>query len=102
MFDLAERLEVIVTETETLTRGRIFGPRLERRLRTSIETILKCAEWNLRCQQALEPAWLEEQEKQAGDTSRIRNSRRNRMVALEAAGFYRGFYRQVPIATARE
>ena len=39
-FDLAERLEVIAAETETLTRGRIFGPTLERRLRTSIETIL--------------------------------------------------------------
>jgi hypothetical protein len=48
VFDLAERLEVIVTETETLTRGRIFGPTLERRLRTSIETILKVAEWNVR------------------------------------------------------
>jgi hypothetical protein len=37
-FDLAERLEGIVAETETLTRGRIFGPTLARRLRTSIET----------------------------------------------------------------
>jgi hypothetical protein len=63
--DLAERLEVIVTETEKLTRGRIFGPTLERRLRTSIETILKCAEWNLRYQRALEGAWLQEQEKLA-------------------------------------
>jgi hypothetical protein len=63
--DLAERLGVIVSETETLTRGRIFGPTLERRLRSSIETILKCAEWNLRCQRALEEAWLEEAEKRA-------------------------------------
>ena len=37
-FDRAERLEVIVAETETLKRGRIFGPTLRRRLRTSIET----------------------------------------------------------------
>ena len=53
---------MIVIETETLTRGRIFGPTLERRLRTSIETLLKVAEWNTRVAAALEQAWLEEQE----------------------------------------
>lgn len=62
--DLAERLDVIVSEAETLTRGRIFGPTLPHRLRTSIETILKCAEWNVRVAAALEQAWAEEREKQ--------------------------------------
>jgi hypothetical protein len=70
---MAERLGVIVTETETLTRGRIFGPTLERRLRTSIETLLKVAEWNTRVAAALEQAWLEEAEKHsvgAGEAAR--------------------------------
>ena len=58
-FDLAEQLTAIVGAVETLTPRRVLGPTLERRLRTSIETILKCAEWNLRCQRALEEAWLE-------------------------------------------
>jgi hypothetical protein len=64
--DLAERLDMIGSEAETLTRGRIFGADSgKRRLRTSIETILKCAEWNVRVVAALEQAWVEEQEKQA-------------------------------------
>lgn len=40
-------------------------PTLERRLRTSIETLLKVAEWNVRVIHALEQAWLEEREKRA-------------------------------------
>jgi hypothetical protein len=46
--------------------GRIFGPTLERRLRTSIETILKSAEWNARTAVAIEQAWAEEQENPTG------------------------------------
>ena len=56
---------MIIAEAEILTRGRIFGPTLQRRLRTSTETILKCAEWNVRCPAALEQACLDEQEKLA-------------------------------------
>jgi hypothetical protein len=49
---------------ECALRGpRVFGPTLPRRLRTSIETILKVAEWNVRVAVALEQAWLEEREK---------------------------------------
>ena len=63
-FDLAERLEVTVAETETLTRGRIVGPTLSagcgRRLRRS------CAEWNVHVIHALEQSWLEEAEKRVG------------------------------------
>jgi hypothetical protein len=62
--DLAQRLELIVAAVETLTRGRIFGPSLERRLRSSIGTLAKSAQWNARTAAALEQAWLEEQEKQ--------------------------------------
>jgi hypothetical protein len=41
----------------------VFGPTLERRLRTSTETIVRLAEWNTRVIDALEQAWAEEQEK---------------------------------------
>ena len=60
--DLAEQLTAITAAVETLTL-RVFGPTLERRLRTSTETIVRLAEWNVRVIDALEQAWLEEQEK---------------------------------------
>ena len=41
---LPSALNAIVSEAETLTRGRIFGSMLERRLRMAIEPILECAE----------------------------------------------------------
>jgi hypothetical protein len=46
-----------------VTAGRVSGPTLERRLRTSTETIVRLAEWDVRVAAALEQAWLEEQEK---------------------------------------
>src|SRR5215207_4155798 len=61
--DLAEQLTAIAAAAETLTPGRVFGPTLERRLRTSTETIVRLAEWNVRVIAAFEQAWAEEQEK---------------------------------------
>jgi hypothetical protein len=61
--DLAEQLTTIAVAVETLQPGRVFGPTLERRLRTSTETIVRLAEWNVRVIDALEQAWLDEQEK---------------------------------------
>jgi len=63
--DLAGRLDAIAAEVETLTRGRIFGPQMYRRLQRSIETLHRVAEWNARNAAALERAWLEEREKRA-------------------------------------
>ena len=56
-------MTAITAAVETLTPGRVFGPTLERRLRTSTETIVRLAEWNVRVAAALEQAWLEEQGK---------------------------------------
>jgi hypothetical protein len=63
--DLAEQLGTIVSQVETLTAGRVYGPTLPRRLRSSIETLVKLGTWNARVIDALEAAWREEQEKRA-------------------------------------
>ena len=63
--DLAEQLARIVESAETLTRGRVYGPTLSRRLRSSIESLLRLEEWNARVIAALEQAWLEEREKRS-------------------------------------
>ena len=63
--DLAEQLTAIAAAVETLQPGRVFGPTLERRLRTSMETIVRLAEWNVRVAAALEQAWFEEHEKRS-------------------------------------
>ena len=64
----------IAAAVETLQPGRVFGPTLERRLRTSTETIVRLAEWNTRVIHALEQAWREEAEKRA----RLEQEKRSR------------------------
>ena len=63
--DLAEQLGTIVSNVETLTAGRVYGPTLGRRLRSSIETLVKLGTWNARVVDALEAAWREELERRA-------------------------------------
>jgi len=53
--DLAEQLKTIADTTDVrLTPGRVFGPTLPRRLRTSTETLLRAAERDVRIVAALE------------------------------------------------
>jgi hypothetical protein len=53
--DLAEQLSTVVETVETrLTFGRTVGPTLRRRLRTSVESILRLAERDVRIVDAME------------------------------------------------
>lgn len=74
--DLAEQLTAIGETVSTgLTPGRVFGPQLLRRLRTSAETLLRAAERDVRIVAGLEQ-FLEElaarEEKQAAREAKRR------------------------------
>ena len=64
VLDLIEQLTTIVAAVEPrLTAGLTYGPTLERRLRSSCESLLKAARRDEGVAAALEEAWLEEQGK---------------------------------------